>query len=397
MNRTFKVAIIGGGSSGLFCATKLLLSEKFQGQDILLIEGTDRVGKKLVASGNGQGNLSSLNLSADNYHGDKGFIRAFLSKYSFDELKEFYSQVGVYLTSDNEGRVYPASFNASSVLDNIRAFLTSKNLFITTQTKVLDVKYKNLFEIKTNNGIYYAENCVMAFGGKSGKQFGTDGSSYKLCENFDHKLTELYPSLVQLKTETDFLKGLKGIKERVKITAYDNDKPIKTIEGDLLFTDYGVSGDAVFKISSYVSGVKNASISIEFLPNLSKAEIVNLIESKRKLTYIAVNEILNGLVNKRTGYNLIRYAKDNSANSLANVLKDFRLKVIGTAGFDMSQVTKGGIDTDSINPFTFRSKLQKNLYLIGELLNVDGDCGGYNLTFAYISGIFSANDIIEKY
>jgi predicted Rossmann fold flavoprotein len=238
---------------------------------------------------------------------------------------------------------------------------------------------------------------VMATGGCAGKQFGTDGSSYSLAQKFGHRLTPLFPSLVQLKTETDFLKGLKGIKERVKITAYDNDKPIKTIEGDLLFTDYGVSGDAVFKISSYVSGVKNASISIEFLPNLSKAEIVNLIESKRKLTYIAENEILNGLVNKRTGYNLIRYAKDNSANSLANVLKDFRLKVIGTAGFDMSQVTKGGIDTDSINPFTFRSKLQKNLYLIGELLNVDGDCGGYNLTFAFISGIYSANDIIEKY
>ena len=397
MNKTFKVAIIGGGSSGLFCAIELLKGDNsLFGSDVLLLEATDRVGKKLVASGNGQGNLSNTQFSCGNFYGDKGFIKASLSDFSIKDLIDFYSSLGIYLIEDEEGRLYPKSMNASSVLDNIRSFLINKNLNIRTNEKVISIKYKNKFEITTSNGIFYAENCVFAFGGKSGKQFGTDGSSYQLAEKFSHKITRLYPSLVQLKTETEFLKGLKGIKERVKITALDKDKSIKKTEGDILFTDYGVSGDAVFKISSSVVDLVNPILSIEFLPSVSLEDLTEIIKNKQKLDFIPQNELLNGLVNKRTGYNLTRYAENTSPQELAKAMKDFRIRVVGTSGFDQSQVTKGGVDTNDVNPFTFKSKLQKDLYLVGELLNVDGECGGYNLSFAYHSGVKCAKAIKDK-
>lgn len=398
MNKIFKVAIVGGGSSGLFCATEILSGQGgLSGKDVILLEATDRVGKKLVASGNGQGNLSSKNISSEFYHGDKSFIKAFLSNFSLDSLIDFYSSIGVYLTQDEEGRLYPVSKNASSVLDNIRAFLLNKELVLQTNCRVKKVEHKNHFEIITENGVFLAENVVFAFGGKSGKQFGTDGTSYHLAESFGHKITLLYPSLVQLKTSTEFLRGLKGIKEKVKISAIINGKIVKSIYGDILFTDYGVSGDAVFKISSYVVDSPNAKLSVDFAPQFSEEQLLEIITKKKKLNFIPSNEILNGLVNKRTGYNLLRYANSESSVDLVKAVKNFTLSVVGTAGFDLSQVTKGGIETDSVNPFTFRSKKQKGLYLIGELLNVDGDCGGYNLTFALLSAVCSAKDIKNKF
>lgn len=393
MNIKKKVAIVGGGASGLFTAIDLLSgSNAFLGDDIVILEKNDRVGKKLLVTGNGQCNLSNTDMCVSHYYGDKGFINAFFGDKV--DLVEYLKHIGIYTCADENGKVYPLSLSASSVLDIIRQFLISKNVEIITSCEVTDIKKENdLFKLETSKGVFYSKYVVSAFGGKSGKQFGTDGKSYKLLENFKHKITNLYPSLVQLKTDTKYIKGLKGVKEKVRLSAYHEGKLLKTVVGDLLFTDYGVSGDSVFKISSVVTDKNKCSLSIEFLPDESKEELESIIESKKKLPFIDKNDILTGIVNKRVGQMILKRSGSNKTEDILKQLKGYKLEVTGTAGFDQSQVTKGGIETDFVNPFTMKSKLVDNLFIIGESLNVDGDCGGYNLTFAFTSGIKASKTI----
>ena len=396
MNNIYSVAIVGGGASGLLCATELLLSSNaFLGSDIIVLEKNDRVGKKLIATGNGQGNIFNRNISIDNYHGDKGFINAFFKNFDDINLENYFKNLGIFVFGDEEGRVYPLSLQANSILDNLRYFLSSKNCTIKTHFCVHSIKKDGeIFIIDDGEQIVKAKNVVCAFGGASGKQFGTDGSSYKLLENFGHKLTKLVPSLVQLKVDVKDYKTLKGVKEKAKVYAFDGDKLLKASFGDLLFTEYGLSGNTIFKLSSYLQSAKKPNIKVEFLPSLSSEELLSIIKYREGLNYIPREDLLLGIVNKQLGRILCK--KYNKIEDIVNALKGLPFEVCGDLGFNNAQVTKGGIDTDAVNPFTFQSKLVKNLFLTGEVLNVDGDCGGYNLAFAFISGIKVAKTIKEQ-
>lgn len=393
----YKVIIVGGGASGLFCAIELLSNGRFRGEEILILERNGRVGKKLVATGNGQGNLTNTTISEENYHGNPSFIREALAVQKEIDLFEYLSQLGIALTSDETGRCYPLSRQASAVLDIVRAKLSSKGCQIITGAYVQDVKNQaDKYIVYVNEQKFTCDNVVLAFGGSAGSQFGTDGSSYRLAENFGHKKTPLYPSLVQLKTELNNIRGLKGLKERVKIYAYDGEKPLKTESGDLLFTEYGISGDSVFRLSSVLVGVKNPRVKIEFLPDYTEKQVVSLIENLKKSSELYNENPLVGLLNKRIGLAIYKKAGNNKPEQLAKTLKNFYLNVTGTLGFNNAQVTKGGISTDKINPRNFESKLSSGLYILGEAIDVDGDCGGYNLTFAFKSAIICAKDIKSK-
>ncbi len=397
MNNAFKVAIVGGGASGLLCAIELLSGDNaLSGNDVVVLERNDRVGKKLIATGNGQGNLTNVNHALDYYHGDKGFVRAFFSVLKNSDLIKYLQKLGIYLEEGDDGKMYPTSFQANSVLDILRSYLEYKNCNVITNFYVEEIKnLEQKFVICSKTDKLFAQNVVCAFGGSAGKQYGTDGTSYKLLETYGHKCTELYPSLVQLKANLMDFKGLKGIKDRVKIKALSQGDILKEAEGDLLFTDYGISGSAVFNISGYLQGVKNPKVSIEFLPNLSKEALIDILYEKQKLSHINREDLLLGLLNKQIGRIITK--KCISIIEIATVVKDFRIEITGNLGFNYAQVTKGGIDTNAVNPFTMQSKLVKNLYLVGELLDVDGDCGGYNLTFAFLSGIASAKNIKKCY
>lgn len=397
MNKIFKVAIVGGGASGLLCATELLQNDNaLFGEQIIILERNERVGKKLIATGNGQGNLFNACVNLDNYHGEKGFIRAFFSAFNQINLASYLEQLGIYTCEEEDGKIYPLSMQANSVLDNIRLFLDSKNCQVKTSFYVDNIQKKgDVFIISSGKQEILAENVVCAFGGMAGKQYGTDGSSYKLLEKFGHKVTKLTPSLVQLKVDLQDFKGLKGIKEKVRITGLDNDKVLMQTYGDLLFTEYGLSGSAIFKISSVLQSAKEPIISLEFLPSLSKEKLLNIIRERKKLSYIPKEDLLLGVVNKQLGRVICKkYSKEND---VVQALKNLRFRIKGDLGFNYAQVTKGGINTNDVNPFSFQSKLLKNLYLTGELLDVDGDCGGYNLAFCFVSGITVAKDIKKIY
>jgi predicted Rossmann fold flavoprotein len=295
--------------------------------------------------------------------------------------------------------VYPLSKQASSVLDFMRAYLDSVGAQIKTDffaTKIS--KKEELFTVVSEDGqTVKAKNVIFAVGGNCQKQFGTDGSGYKVLTALGHTVTKLYPSLVQLKTETEKIKSLKGLKADAVITAYNNDVPVATATGEVLFTDYGISGNAVFKISGYVSDENNNKVVIQFIPEMSEDELKQTIVNRKKnQPYLPTDELLTGLVNKMVGKAIIKNSLSASARDIASSAKNFTLTVKGTTGFNYAQVTKGGISALEVSNKTMESEIVKNLYIVGEVLDVDGDCGGYNLQWAFSSAQVAVRSILYR-
>lgn len=399
MQNIYKVAIVGGGASGLMTAVELLNGDfSLLGKEVVILERNDRVGKKLIATGNGQGNLTNEFLSASRYRGERRVIDAFLRQEKAIDLSDYLENLGIPLCTLTDGKKYPLSRQASAVLDIIRAFLESKGCETRVNSKVLSIKRKGeIFALDTGNGVVFAEKVILAFGGAVAKQFGTDGTSYDLASAFGHKKTKIFPALVQLKTNTDLIRGLKGLKEVAKVTLYVDGVAVSENQGDLLFTDYGVSGSTIFHLSAYYKGEKNAYLKVEFLPEYSVQEIEKMLDKRKNLQYFNNESMLCGLLNKRVGQAVYKYANSKGEKNLAVALKDFRLSVTSALGFDYAQVTKGGIDTKDVCENSFESKLQKGLYIVGEALDVDGDCGGFNLAFAFVSGISAAKCVKNFY
>ena len=401
MQKTYKVAIVGGGFSGLICAETL--SCKFGGENVLLLERNDRVGKKILATGNGRGNFTNLNLGKEKYHSICGAnVSQILNKYGNKSIIDYFKGLGVdFSTEDN--KVYPSSFQANSLLDMLRLKLEYLKTDVKTLSKVEKItKTKNGFRISASEE-YFAEKVIFATGGKAGKQYGTDGSSYEILQKLGHSVTKLYPSLVQVKTDTTKIKGLKGLKQEADLSIIVNGKPIVSFNGDVLFTDFGVSGNAVFYVSAYLPNEKPCQLSISFLPQKSKEEIEKFIFDKFKtVPYVGIEDCLTGVLNKQIGKAIIKDCKldgktQNSAKKIAEKIKDFRLEVKGTLGFDNAQVTKGGIKFSEVDEKTLQSKIVGGLYIVGEVLDVDGDCGGYNLQWAYSSAKTACDGVVESY
>lgn len=394
--KKYKTAIIGGGSSGLIAAIKL--SENLGGGNVIVLEKNDRTGKKIVATGNGRGNITNLELSAANYHsvgGDENLIA--VEKYGNKSIIPFFSSLGVSVSAEGN-RVYPSSMQASSLLDMMRLRLGYLKTEIATLSECLDIKpQKNGFCLKTTGEDVFAERVIFAAGGKAGKQYGTDGTAFSLLQKLGVKITGLYPAIVQLKTDTDYIKGLKNLKEKASVSAYDGDKFLKSFYGDVLFTDYGVSGNAVFYLSSYLVGAKNPEISLSFTDK-TEGELFDFLSHKVKsMPYISSDDILTGVINKQIGRAIGRRcgANDLSERSIRKIAvcaKDFRLKVAGTLGFDYAQVTRGGVKLDEVTEDLELKKIG-GFFVTGEALDIDGDCGGFNLQWAYSSAMTVAEKI----
>lgn len=389
-DKIYKVAVLGGGASGMMAAATA--AERFGGR-VVLLERSDRLGKKLAASGNGQGNITNVDLSEKNYRGgDKDFCRYALEAFSNTDAVEFFKSMGMLTAVGERGKVYPASFQASSAVDLFRLRLKNLNVRIVTGFKAekLD-EYGGIFSVESGGETVRAESVIAACGGKAAKQFGTDGSAYGLVEKFGHKITELSPSLVQLKTDTAFIKNLKGVRAEAVVRIPGG----RSERGDVIFTDYGVSGSAVFYLSADVDE-RTEEIVLEFLPDVEKEEILRALKLKMRGGY-TLDELFAGIVHKSLGRSLLlkcglrnfgapASAAQNKLSALCRELKNFRLKLKGALGFDYAQVTRGGVATEGVCDRTMMSKYKKNLFITGEMLDVDGECGGYNLQWAWSSG-----------
>lgn len=381
----YDVAVIGGGASGLACAVRLTEKSKLK---TVIIEAGERLGKKLSATGNGQGNISNTDLSPDHYFGGGANLAG---RFACNNPQIYAELFDCIFTADAQGRIYPAGRQASSLTDCLIRKLNGK-ADIMLSTKVIGIEKGFTLNLSDGNKIT-AGSVVLCVGGKAQKQFKTDGSSYALACAFGHKLTPLYPSLVQLKTITQHIKTLKGIRADCTVSAVKGAKILKSVRGDVIFTEYGVSGNAVFALSPYVAGRDGITLSLEFLPDVTVGEIVDNLKKRRMAGY-AQEDLLSGTLHNRIGRAVIARAADKTDMQIAHMLKNFTLPVTGTLGFDYAQVTRGGIDMGGITD-RLESKLVKNLYFAGEVLDVDGDCGGYNLHWAFASGLRVADAILE--
>lgn len=396
----YSVIIIGGGFSGLCAGVSLgrVLSNK-----VLILEANKRVGKKILATGNGQGNITNTVVNTTKYHGDISLVEKSLQKFSNNHLIDFFDDLGL-LMDERDGKIYPASYTASSVLDVLRFEIQKLNVKIETEKIVTAIKKTSLFELTCADGSkFYSHKVILAFGGKSGAGFFTDGKSYSLATSLGHSITKLAPSLVQLKCNKEKIKGLKGIKQEAKVGLYGDKRHIVSFCGDILFTDYGISGNSIFSLSAYLNGITNPYVIIEFLPNHSKKLLCEKLIKKCK-NHITWEELLisylparlNIIILKECGLNHLECANAKHVERVVKTIKEFKLEILGTAGFENSQVTSGGLCTSEFDSNTLQSKKVKNLYAIGECLNVDGDCGGYNLQWAFTSAMIAAKEILDE-
>lgn len=386
----YDVIIIGGGAAGLACAARLDKSGK--NINVCLLDAGERFGKKLAASGNGQGNVSNTDMTVGHYHGGN------LRRVEKIACADAYAGVGLFnclFAVDDRGRIYPAGKQASALVDDLLNSLKNPRFTLSAGRKVEKIKKTAAgFEIPAGGGTDEAKFIVLCTGGKAQKQFKTDGSSYKLATDCGHTLTPLYPSLVQLKTETVHIKPLKGIRADCVVTAVCNGETLCKTRGDVIFTEYGVSGNAVFTVSSYIADKLGAYLNLEFLPDFTEKEIAENVSAHIKAGF-DTGKLLSGTLHNMLGKAIITRAGCSDPCKIAETLKNFTLPVTGTLGFDYAQVTKGGVDTDEVTD-ELESKLVKNMFLAGEILDVDGDCGGYNLQWAFTSGITVADAILKR-
>ena len=380
-----KVIIVGGGAAGLIAAVRLARSVG----GVAVAERNSRVGKKLAATGNGQGNVTNSEMTCARFRSSRAeFPRAALSRFGYAEAEAFYRSVGIFLTK-GAGKKYPLSLQASSVSDALRFAAEAAGAALITDCAVVRVrKTEGGFAAYAADGRELrAEKLVLAFGGRAGAQFGTDGSAYALAEGFGHTLTPTYPSLVQLKTETEKIRGLKGIRMAARVRAKGRYEAESA--GDVIFTDYGVSGSAVFAVSGAVAA--GGELEIEFLPDISESELYGILRERVDFG----GGMLDGIVHKQLG-RMLEKQVGTDVKKTVSALKRFRLKAEGALGFDTAQVTAGGVNTAEVDENTMESRLAKGLYFAGEALDVDGDCGGYNLHWAFASASAAAEAIAAE-
>lgn len=401
------IAVIGGGASGLIAAISAAEHENVR---VTIYEKTDRVGKKILATGNGRCNITNMGADIKNYHGETPkFVLGAMNRFSVSNTLDFFNDLGVVLKTESEGKVYPYSDQASSVLDVLRFRAEALNINVITNFEVCElIKTKNEFSFKSYNGDNAtADKVIFAVGGKASPQLGTNGSGYNILTKLGHFVTALYPSLVQIKTETNFVKALKGIKINSKISVLINNKIVNTQSGEVLFTDYGLSGPPIFQLSRLVAKNKDTVVSLDIMPEYSFEQIKNMLFERRN-SHITLENYFVGMLNKRLGQTIFKVCNitpfsrksDTLTNQeiiqLATIIKDWKIKTIGTMSWNNAQVTSGGIKTKDINPTTMESKIVEGLYITGEILDIDGDCGGYNLQWAWSSGYVAGKSAAER-
>lgn len=400
-----KIAVIGGGASGIVAA----ISAARNGAEVTIYERCERIGRKILATGNGRCNYTNVNAGVKNYHGNNPqFIQKTVESFWTIETIDFFARLGMLTKVEENGKAYPYSLQASAVLDVLRYELERLKVKIVTGFEVKEIRKKDFaFVIESYDGqTQTSDKVIVSTGGKASPSLGSNGSGYKIAENLGHKVTKLYPSLVQIKTDTKIIKALKGIKLDANVTISAGDEIEKSF-GEVLFTDYGLSGPAIFNISRICAGDGRKHISLDILPELNHNELYDIL-MERRTKQRNLETFFVGMVNKKVGMAVMKYADvlpysrtsdtilEKEIKRLADALKNFKLEVTGTLSWNNAQVTAGGIVTDDINASTFESKLIKGVYFTGEVLDIDGDCGGYNLQWAWSSGYIAGESASKE-
>lgn len=395
------IIVVGAGASGMTAAVTAARA----GAKVTILEQNDIAGKKILSTGNGRCNLTNLNLNPTNYRGDSpGFAETALSTFGVQEALDFFAGIGVYTKCRGE-YVYPLCDQASAVREAFVMELKHLGVRTVTGCRVEKIAWeKGNFHLYCNGNQtdYYAPRVILAAGSRASAISGSDGSGYSLARELGHSISPVVPALVQLQAEESFFKKLAGIRTMAEVAICIDGKRRASDTGELQLTDYGISGIPVFQISRYAAKAlqenRRVTVRIDFLPQMSKEELLlEILSRKGKWGRRTAQELLNTLFPAKlipvlldvSGIEKTLWAKkvsDERWNAFCGRCKMLEVHIKETNSFKKAQVCAGGVRTDEISPYTMESLVQKGLYITGELLDIDGICGGYNLHFAWASG-----------
>lgn len=395
-----KVLIIGGGASGMMAA---ITAAQDPANRVTVLERQARVGRKLLATGNGRCNLTNRNLTLDNYHGaDPAFVEKALKSLSVEDTLDVFRHLGLITVTEDTGRVYPLSDQAGSVVDVLRFALEALGVELICGCEAASVKKKARgYQVTAVSGeTYYGDKLIVAAGGCAGGKLGGTTGGYQLLQALGHSCTALHPSLVQLKTEPTWVRALKGVRADGKAVLKVGGHSVAATEGEFQFTDFGLSGPAAFDLSRAVSTAGNGEITVllDFLRSYNKGQLMELLQERReRFPQLPTEELLTGMLQTRLGKTIVRRAglnltaplevvTDRELEAVLALARCYPLQVTGTMGMDAAQVTAGGIATGQFRPDTLESRIAPGVFVCGEVLDIDGDCGGYNLQWAWSSG-----------
>lgn len=403
--KTKRIIIVGGGASGLvaaICATR-------DGANVTIIEQKERLGKKILSTGNGRCNLTNEYMDLECFRGDDtSVVSKVLEQFGYEDTLSFFEELGVIL-KNRQGYIYPISDQASTILDVLCYEIKRLNVCVVLEESVKNIrKEANEFIINTNKNSYICDAVILATGGKAAPVLGSDGSGYSLAKSFGHTVSSVVPALVQLVGKGNYLKHVSGVRTNATVKLFVAKECVASDTGELQLTNYGISGIPVFQVSRYAAKAlhdkKTVSAEIDFLPTMSEEELKNYIsERKKQHGERLAEEFFIGMIHSKLANMLLKEAyipahisandiRDDKWEKLLELIKHFNVEITDTNSFEQAQVCAGGVYTSEISGDTMESIYEKNLYLTGELLDVDGICGGYNLQWAWATGYIAGKN-----
>lgn len=394
-----RTVVVGGGASGLIAALKAS-----ENSEVIILEKNDKLGKKLLLTGNGHCNYWNKEIDTTKYESDSlELLKNILTEDNINKVYKYLYTLGIY-PREKDGYIYPYSNQAYSFREVLEQNIIKKKIKVIYNAKVSNIKKENnKFIITYNNENITSDKLIISAGSKSYSKTGSSGDLYPILENLGHKINPLYPALTSLKCDSDFTKIWSGIRTDAKVSIYVNDKLKKEEVGEVQLTDYGISGVCVFNLSSIASSHigENVKVVINFLPNITDFEDF-LYKRSKDLPNATMEEMFESIFSYKLNDIFFHNAHINSKayykslttseiNKLKEIMTNLKLNITGTGDFEKAQVCKGGVSLMDINPLTMESKVISNLYITGEILDVNGICGGYNLAFAFITGYIAGD------
>lgn len=376
-----KVLIIGAGASGLMAGIMAARNKA----SVTILEQNEKPGKKICATGNGKCNFTNLSMQPDGYRGTHpDFVKQALGQFSVKDTVDFFQHLGICPLNRN-GYLYPRSGQAQSMVDVLCMEAANLGIKIKTNEMAVSVETGKKFRVLTKGWHYEADALILSNGSRASSISGSDGSGYALAESLGHHIIPVYPALTALKCKGDSFKLWAGVRTEGEVSLYVNDNLAARERGELQLTEYGISGIPVFQLSRYAVRAarenQKVDLTVDFLPEYTSEQLVSLLsERKKSCPYKNEKELLIGLFPEKLIKVLLKQKDFISA------VKSFPLKVSDGLDFSHAQVCSGGVDTAEMNSCTMESRLCRNLYITGELLDIDGTCGGYNLQWAWSSG-----------
>ncbi len=404
--KKYDVAIIGAGPAGIMAA--ITASEK--GKQVILIEKNPEIGRKILATGNGRCNITNKNVTADRFYGaDKKFINEVLSQFDQNKAMNFFNELGLLLKEEDRGRMFPRTNQASSVVNVLSDKLSENKVTILVNSLVKKIEKKEAWNVILENGnVINTKKLIITTGGKAAHFLGSSGDGLFWARNLGHTITPLYAALVPIETKESWVKEVQGVKVEAKVWGTKGEKIISQKQGDLLFTHFGLSGPSIMSMARKIApefGDSKVELHIDLFPEIEKNELDGSVSKSLELNgKKAIKNALVGVLPQRlieviltlSSVNIDKKSAEIGKVERGNILsnmKDLTLTVSGLRPLKEAQVTAGGIETNEINAQTLESKIVKDLYFAGEIIDVDGDSGGFNLQWAWSSGYVAGKNV----